>query len=302
MSNYDTLIAVLGWEDRFYEGIKADIEKYQITSLLLIRYTECNEMTYVASQKIEALCIEASIKCEYLDISENDTVAKWKTLQDYFGNIKLSVSKILLDISTMPRDTIWSVLSFLKGENIEIDYIYYTPNGYNQEWLSKEHGEPRLLFKHSGISSLEKPTALIILTGFEIERTKQLVYFYEPKKTILGLQIGDQFDNEKRNIEIHESIKGYTETSDFQLNAYDLDSGFESINSQVLALKNDYNIIITSLGPKPTAISIYKVFIEHPEIALAYVPSKEFNIGYSTGINLDKVVFGNFSQSITNIE
>jgi len=292
MSSYNTLIAVLGWEDRFYEGIASDLNDYKFNSLLLIRYTECNDLTKPSREKVEALCIEKGVEVQYLDISDNATVAKWKRLSQYFSsNENLGVS-VLLEISTMPRDTIWTLLSFLKEFEIKVDYVYHTPEEYNEQWLSREPGKPRLLFKHSGISRLGKQTALIILTGFEIERTKQLVHFFEPKTTLLGLQTGSQFNNDKRNVEIHESIKGYTLTEEFQIDAYLEDNGCEQIRGEVERLVEDYNIIITSLGPKPTAVSIYKVFQDYPQIALAYVPAKEFNPEYSKGI--DKKIFGTF--------
>jgi hypothetical protein len=292
MNNYQTLIAVLGWEDRFSMGIEADLNNHSCKSLLLLRYQECVDITNISRKKIEKICLEKKVELRYLDITDNDPVAKWKILEKYFSDIKNIGESILLDISTMPRETIWSILFFITPLKISVDYIYYTPLQYNKNWLSREPGKPRLLFKHSGISILGKPTALIILTGFEIERAKQLVYFFEPKFTLLGFQEGKQFDNDKRNIEIHELIKGFTETQDFYLNAYSDDNGLSMIKSQIESLKPNFNIIITSLGPKPTAVSIYKTFLGNPEIALAYVPAKEFNTEYSTGI--DKTIFNKY--------
>lgn len=292
MSRYNTLIAVLGWEDRFYKGIESDLGHYKLDQLLLIRYVECNHLTDESRVKVEELCSTKGVSVQYIEITDKDTVSTWKKLDVFFSNSENFGERVLIEMSTMPRDTIWSLLSFLTNIKSSVDYVYYTPQNYSRDWLSREPGKPRLLFKHSGISRLGKQTALIILTGFEIERTKQLVYFFEPKKTILGLQVGNQFDNKARNIAIHESIKGYTETDEFELDAYSEDNGFNAINAQVEKLKDNFNIIITSLGPKPTAVAIYKTFLQHPEIALSYVPAKEFNPNYSEGI--DKRIFGTF--------
>jgi len=289
---YNTLIAVLGWEDRFYEGIKSDLENYSFQRLILLRYQECDDFTVKSRELIENICAKNEIDLKYLEVSDLDTVEKWKVFDDYFSNEDNVGKNVLLDISTMPRDTIWSLLYFLNSLNISIDYIYHTPKSYNSDWLSKEPGKPRLLFKHSGISRLGVQTALIILTGFETERTKQLVHFFEPKLTYLGVQKGNQFNNEIRNAENHESIKGYTETKEFELDAYAGDNGFSSIKDQIDELKDSYNVIVASLGPKPTSIAMYKAFLDNPEIALAYVPAKEFNKEYSKGIG-DKI-FGTF--------
>jgi 3-dehydroquinate dehydratase len=292
MNSYKTLIAVLGWEDRFCQGIENDLRNYNCQSLILLRYQECIDITNPSRIKIEQLCSKKNIELKYIDITDDDPVSKWKILEKYFADQENVGDSVLLDISTMPRETIWTILFFIHSLNIKVDYIYYTPLEYNKDWLSREPGKPRLLFKHSGITKLGNPTALIILTGFEIERAKQLVYFFEPKLTLLGFQEGKQFDNDKRNKEIHELIKGFTETTDFSINAYSEDNGYSIINSQIESLKTNYNVIITSLGPKPTAISIYKAFLSNPEIALSYVPAKEFNKDYSSGI--DKTIFGRY--------
>lgn len=290
--HYNTLIAVLGWEDRFYEGIKSDLDNYSFQQLIILRYTECDHLTIKSRELIEKLCDKNGIELKYLEISDLDTVEKWKVFDDYFSNQDNVGKRILLDISTMPRDTIWSLLYFLNSLNNSIDYIYHTPKAYNSDWLTKEPGKPRLLFKHSGISKLGAHTALIILTGFEVERTKQLVQFFEPKLTYLGVQKGSQYDNEKRNAENHESIKGYTETKEFELDAYASDNGYSSIKEQIDELKNQYNIIVASLGPKPTSIAMYRAYLDNSEIALAYVPAKEFNKEYSIGIS--GKIFGKF--------
>lgn len=289
---YNTLVAVLGWEERFYKGIKSDLQNYSFHQLILLRYKECDDLTVKSRELVKEICDENKIDLKYLEISDLDTVEKWKLFDEYFSNKDNVGEKVLLEISTMPRDTIWSLLYFLNPLDISIDYIYHTPKSYNTDWLTKEPGKPRLLFKHSGISKLGTQTALIILTGFEIERTKQLVNFFEPKLTYLGLQKGNQFNNEKRNAGNHASIKGYTETKEFELDAYADDNGYSSIKAQIDELKDKYNVIVASLGPKPTSIAMYKAFLDNPDIALAYVPAKEFNVEYSKGINTN--FFGTF--------
>lgn len=51
-----------------------------------------------------------------------------------------------------------------------------------------------------------------------------------------------------------------------------------------MANKGKANFILTSLGPKLSAISAYQCYLEHPEIALSYLPCKEYNVDYCHGI------------------
>jgi len=46
-------------------------------------------------------------------------------------------------------------------------------------WLSRDPGKPRFVFKMSGLTKLGQPTALVILTGFDVQRTEQLIRFFE---------------------------------------------------------------------------------------------------------------------------
>jgi hypothetical protein len=156
---------------------------------------------------------------------------------------------------------------------------------YADDWLSREPDNPRLLLKHSGIMAFGKPTMLVIITGFDPERTRQLINFYEPKRTILFLQVGNQFDNDSRNTtESHlKECIGITDYEYYPIDAYSEDFGFSTIASILNKYVEDYNIVATSLGPKLTGLSLYRYNHLNDSIGLTYVPCKEYNLSYSKG-------------------
>lgn len=277
------------WEERSFLGFKKDISLFPIQHVYIIRYTVSHYQVGVNSTlaSIELYCKKKSINYTYIDLSI-DSVNIWNTLYNVINQISnLSTKEIFLDITTMPRNIIWALLFFIKQQNNKIHYIYHQPQKYANEWISKEPDIPRLLFKHSGIMKLGCPIALIILTGFDPERTRQLVNFYEPKFVALGLQTGDQFDNTKRNNEEEHmnACRGLTNVIPFKMDAYTNDQGFSSIEKQLITLSSNYNIIATSLGPKISALSLYYCYHKNPEIALCYIPCKEYNIKYCEGIS-----------------
>ncbi len=58
-----------------------------------------------------------------------------------------------------------------------------------------------------------------------------------------------------------------------------------TLNYGVLnALDSAYNVIMSSLGPKLTAITLYKLHRENEARGLVYAPSNEFSLEYSSGI------------------
>ncbi|MFB9862264.1 hypothetical protein [Rufibacter immobilis] len=296
MNNYDSLITVLGWEDRSCDGVLHDLETNKIKSLFALEFERNANTPKSICEPIEEYCTNSNINFFKVKINSSSSIESWRSIEAFsFSNTSLG-NKILLNITTMPREIIWSLLFFLRqNENCTIDYVYYKPKKYTDKWLSKEPQKPQLLFKHSGITEIGKPTALIIITGFDVDRTRQLINFYEPNLTVLGIQTGNQFDNTGRNEKSKHisECKGLTNFKDFSIDAYSNDHGFNTLKKEIMKLKK-YNIIISSLGPKLTTIPVYKLIIEFPEVAISYVSSKQYNNEYSSG--LGERFFGSFSN------
>lgn len=194
----------------------------------------------------------------------------------------------MVDFTTMPRETLWGALSILRDQRRATSYVYHTPKDYHAEWLSQNPGRPRLVYKLSGIATLGRQTCLIISTGFDPERTRQLMWFYEPRRVLLGFQTGEQFQNQQKNIERHrEALR--EEYREFEVQEFELDAYAEdreaSLMKQVTEFRDNHNIVMTSLGPKLGAIAHFRVQTQCPEAAMCYTPSNEFNVDYSKGID-----------------
>lgn len=280
---YDILILVLGWEERFLLGLQKDLELYDITKIILLNFHVYESNTEDNKLKINKICKEKSIELNEVKLNYQDSIKSWKILSDCLAKIS-SDNQILLDITTTPRETIWSTIYHLRGSKKNLDFIYHKPEKYHKDWLTKEPAKPRLLLKHSGIHKLNYPTALLVITGFEYERAKQLIYFFEPKLTLIGVQQGDQFNNLTRNEELRKSLKEFSNINEFEIDAYSSDFGFKILKDKISNIGEKYNVVLASLGPKLTSISTYNIILQNPEIALAYVPTKEFNLKYSLGI------------------
>ena len=63
------------------------------------------------------------------------------------------------------------------------------------------------------------------------------------------------------------------------------DHGQAVILEQIRPYLDSHNIVMSSLGPKLSAVALYRIQREHPQIGLAYAPSREFNKDYSSGIS-----------------
>ena len=281
------LIYYPSWEERSLLGFERDVESSVFDRVILFENANPINSEKITSIKTGIIrkCDDISLKYETITL-DFDSSSSWCVLKDFVATITVD-DKITLDISTMSRNLIWALLFFIKEKVAGVDVIYHQPHKYSNEWLSRDAGLPRLLFKHSGIVSIEKQTLIIIVTGFDIERTKQLVNFYNPSKVILLIQKQNRLDDVNRNtFELHsdECRKIGLKPDVEAIDCYDDDWGYNVIENVVSAYLSNYNIIVSSLGPKLSAVSVYRTYLRHPEIALAYIPCKEYNVNYCEGI------------------
>jgi hypothetical protein len=283
MKPFDLLITVASWEDRFRLGFDRVMAERKVKRALIYYYAEYADRTARNREYAKDICGDKTKPIE-TSISFGNALQTWKQLTSDVE--ELNHANVLLDISTMPRDTILNLLLLLDGRKNSISYVYHKPERYSSEWLSRDPGRPRLLFKQSGVTKLGCKTILLVITGFDAERTEQLITTFEPKQTILGIQTGGQFENNRLNLEKHRGVPsaGSHPVKFFDLDAYSNDHGLEAILREIEPLKNEHNIILSSLGPKPSAIALYRARGRFPEMALAYAPSNDFNMNYSNGI------------------
>ena len=282
------LIIYPSWEDRSSKGFLKDMQ-YSFTEVLLIRNSSnhCESFNEQLSQ-IEDACKKESIAINYVDIC-NDSIKNWLELNKEVEKRVNINDEVILDITTMSRNIVWTILYILRTKVQKVDIVYHLPQTYAKDWISREPNQPQLLLKHSGIYDLGKETVLLIITGFDEERTKYMLSKYEPKKVYLFIQTGSQFDNtDRNNADTHKKIckeYGLNEEDIIlkSIDAYSNDLGFSVIESAINT-EAESNIILASFGPKPSAIAVYKSYMQHPEIALCYLPCNEYNQQYCQGI------------------
>ena len=70
----------------------------------------------------------------------------------------------------------------------------------------------------------------------------------------------------------------------FELDAFAEDQGMGAIQEKLKQVDSSYNVIMSSLGPKLTAITLYRLQRQKQERGLVYAPSNQFSREYSNGI------------------
>lgn len=285
MKNSDLLITFASWEDRFRIGFKRNLKKAGFRKTLVFYFDSYADRTQVNRQKVAKVCEAERIEYieEKLDIDK--PADNWRIVLDSIEDFIAGCQSILIDISTMPREIIWYILWLVGQSPIAARYVYHSPEDYTSDWLSQDPRAPRLVYKLSGIALPSAKTALLITVGFDLQRVKRLINWYEPNKLMIGIQITSQFErNDPTMMEYRETLKKEYDCEIFELDAFAKDRGMTAIRKVLEPLDSSYNIIMSSLGPKLTAITLYQLQRQNEEIGLVYAPSNQYNPDYSIGI------------------
>jgi hypothetical protein len=290
--NYDTLLAVTSWEERFELGIKRFLSANSIQQLILFDFNDYLKATRNNINNLKIFLEDRNIKIEFVPLRHNKSINNWKAAADTINKIS---GRLVVDISTMPRDIIYFSLYHAWNSNkiSNLYCLYSNPEGYSADnWLTSDPCKPQLIYNMSGIFEMGKDTILIILTGFDRKRVEQLLNYYEPKKVYMGVQTGKQYKNNILNAEQYiEFFKSFLKIERFDLNAYlENDYGFNKIE-EIVQRNIDSNIIAASLGPKPSSIALFRLNKKYPNIGLIYVPVAKYNMGYSFGIDQNEPIF-----------
>lgn len=284
MSN-ELLITVASWEERFWLGTRRLVEANPPGRILSFYYNAYASWSSVSRGRLRRLCNVTG--SEYMERElVNDNVAEsWKALNATLEAARNRQGSITVDISTMPRETMWSILDIIGRHVNRVKYVYNMPVRYNSKWLTKDPERPRLVYRLGGEAKLGLPTAVVLVTGFDVDRVEQFISYFEPQRTILALQTGNLFGNQKRNRARHlTTFSNVPGVSTLSLDAYSVGHGYRELREAVAELTDTYNVILGSLGPKLSALSLFRIKREWPQTALAYAPSKEYNMRYSFGL------------------
>ena len=281
--NKRILLAPAGWECRFEKGVYFDLKEF-CPSTILIPFSQIySQRTLPIRNRIRAKAQTMGI--EYIETEHDyyDAISLYNSVLKTFEENVFNAEKIRFNTTTTPRDFIWYALHFLSEKKIPTEFSYFRPLDYGA-YLSRDARSPRLVLKRSGIAYPDQPTCILVLSGFDEERLSQLKHRYEPKKMLIGRQIGDQLNNNVRNTHTQQDSTGNRVYFDFD--CFDtIENSINLLREKINTLTEPHNIIAASLGPKPSALILFELTQLMPEIGLVYIPAGDYSLHYSWGIN-----------------
>ena len=284
-TNECLLITFASWEDRFKLGFRRDLDCAGVGRALVLYFENYADRTQRNRDDVESACRRDGIECTWEPLDVADPVKNWNTVAKAIGSAASGCQRVLVDISTMPREIIWHALWLAEDKAAELGYVYHCPEGYGKDWLSRDPRAPRLVYKLSGIALPSRKTALVVTAGFDLQRAVRLIEWFEPSVLLVGLQSKSRFTRNYEAMKNHrDRMSKEYDCKFFELDAYSDDRGLATIQRELGKIDETCNIVMSSLGPKLTAITLYELQRARPEVGLAYAPATEFSGDYSFGI------------------
>lgn len=282
----DLFIGAVSFEERCFSFINS--VEYSDFSKIWFTYN-INEKEFYSDNLKRA----GVIATELIEFSTDDSLITGRSLLQKFSELKNDIN-VLVDISTFTHEGLLILIKFLslfKVKFKKIFFVYVGAKAYSlneqddEKWLSKGTKTIRSVLGYPGILNPSQKNHLIILFGFEVERTEKIIEEFEFEKVSIG--IGPEKDsissthydlNRKRHIDL---INKFNIAETFELSLTDPFQAADSINEQIKKYQSS-NVVITPLNNKISTLAVALVALKNPKIQIAYVRPHEYNLsGYS---------------------
>jgi hypothetical protein len=192
------------------------------------------------------------------------------------------------DITTFTRESLIVACALLKNQlPISRFRILYAVPKTHGDWLSRGFRMVRNIMGFAGTQLPALPTVLLILSGFEPERTSRVIEEHEPSKVLLGIgnppTVKSFLD---RNIkEQQQLILARQDVERFDFPADSVVACASRLEKIIAKYLGANNIIIAPMSTKVSTLAAMLVAERHSDIQLTYCLPGEYNVNsYSKGV------------------
>lgn len=213
---------------------------------------------------------------------------------------------IVVDITTFTHETLlilFRLLTLILPAATAVKFVYLEASEYSwniqkdeDKWLSKGIGEIRSIIGYPGLFNPSKGTHLIVLVGFEADRTIKLIEKYDSTIVSLGLGVKKSANPTNKSIielarrKHQELVTQFPHVQVFDFCLESPDETREAIEKQI-ALHPNNNVIVATMNNKVSTIGAGMLGIDKFEIQLCYVKANQYNTGFYSKSGTDCCVF-----------
>lgn len=289
LGTIDLFICSSGFEERSTK-LALSLDSDMIANSMIFHLDDTYNVSFLNLNKIQQKIQNLKI-VEYPKNNSLKTFdlfyAVFKEFNEEIGNKKI---KVVIDISTFTREILlilMKVITIERFSNFE-KIIVYTPNeSYSNDetnfWMTKGIREIRSIIGYSGLHSPSKKLLLLILNGFEEERTENIIECFEPAKLVIGkpdiagsinLNLNAIACSKFEEVKLkHQNLI----VQEFDFSCTDIQITILALN-KIIEENEDYNIVISPLNNKISTIATAIVGLKNDDIQICYASANQYNI------------------------
>lgn len=284
--NYDLFICSSSFENRCLK-IAGTVNSQQFKNAIICHF----ENNYIEAEdnlsKLKALFDSPVI----LELSKNSPLGNYDKLFDELNNAKYA--NVLLDISTFTREIFLLIIQLFRQpifSEKKLTLCYNPSEKYNESWLTKGVQDIHSILGFLGDFSPIKKLMLIVLVGFEAERSQILIDNFEPNLLFIGKSSTSESENDEI-AKINENnfsklLKLNPGSHKFEFSCKDLPFTKKTVGDIIRKYRNEYNIVISPMCNKLSTLAVASVVFDNPEVQICYASPNLYNIeSYSTPSN-----------------
>ncbi|MFA9502018.1 hypothetical protein ACERIM_04470 [Natrinema sp. H-ect1] len=292
----DLFIVSAGFEPRATAAVDALSSGYHARVGIVYVNEELLSEPDVGSTKdnLKSLKDKLQNHCDEVRVARGswlDPVKQLRALEremEEFNSGQDSSVQASIDSTCFSKETLLILLNLLyrrfKPDSPKIFYI--SPKEHGQ-WLSRGHRKIRNILGQSGLHKSTRPTTLILLSGFESDRTEKIIEEFEAPEVLLG--IGDPPTNPEfldRNEDEQDMILSQPEVDTFQFPAASINGTKNTVSNIIQDRISERNIVVAPQSTKLSTIGAWEASRDHFEVQMTYSVPGEYNYdSYSTGID-----------------
>lgn len=279
------------FEERCF-AIPEKIKDLNIPYKTIFYFNDLHEKINSHANKLQSILGQGSDRVHLTIGDPAQMVRRMSRSIDSVMSVKKELN-FLIDITTFNHESLLVLFRLFQLKIRENDRLFICYNGakeysYNEldpfkKWLSKGVRSIRSIVGYPGHFDPSEKNHLVILFGFERERTKKLIDIFE--YDIVSIAFGGKLvsitdEHQKLNQKRHEELFNfYTNTTKFEISLVD-----------PIATKNDIiahidkftgcNTVIAPMNNKISTLGAGLVTIERPEIQLCYLTANLYNFDH----------------------
>lgn len=282
--NYYVMCA--SYEDRSHSLLDNDISN-TVDKFKLFYYEEFQELTLNLIRQFEN-----KYSIEKVALSINQPIALADAILECFKDVD-NKPNVVIDISTFTREGILIFLKFfcLNKSLFSNIYLFYR-SAMVSDQLSSIIVQIRSVLGYMGELEVSAPTHLILLSGFESYRAKEMIDTIEPE--FISISYGDKDNSisnklQEINETFTESLISYYSNKEnlniFQHSLVDINRVKEQILAQVIKYPT-HNFIVIPLSNKLSTIGAGLAALECEKIQICYSQVEQYNVeSYSKALD-----------------